>query len=288
MYAKGADLSQMRYADTMQPNPLYRGSPDGRGLIDIDSETYRNPQFTQTMNTPWGQMDPNQFYRQRDAFIQTANEQAGRSMEGAGTSESPGAAPQFNANDMWRQAGNMVDRGWQNPYQNVPIPSTFRPGMAQPSQPPSQGTPYSHGSQTMLPSPPPPSGGVRAWDDPSNPRGQNYNPSAPSGDAPSYPGSGLPFRPGSAMARPAAPQGYAPRSYGAQQPHGRTQQQAGVQGAYSPSTASPYAARRPSAQAQTAWRQQHAAGVASPGNQSWLRGMTPANRQIYGLMQRTY
>jgi len=255
MYAAGTDMSALPYTDTMQPNPLYRGSSGGRGLIDIDSGAYRNPQFTQTMNTPWGQMDPNQFYRQRDAFIQTANDQAGRYMGGAGTSGAPGATPQFSPNDMWRQAGNMVDQGWQNPYQNVPIPSTFRPGMAQPTQSQSQGTPYGA------------AGGM--------PRGDMFVGRSASGTAPYGPPQGWQTgRMPQAMPRNPAP---APKN-----------QFTG------PWTGGPIASpgrvmggNRPSGPAQS-WGQQHAANIASPANRSWLRGMTPANRQVYGMMQKMY
>lgn len=83
----------------------------------------RQPPFTQTLQTPWGQMEPSQFYRQRDAFIQTANNQAGQLMASAGTYTGEGAppaawgqAPQYNAGDMWSQAGRMVEDGWQNPF----------------------------------------------------------------------------------------------------------------------------------------------------------------------------
>jgi hypothetical protein len=78
--------------------------------------------FTQTLKTPFGQMDPSQFYKQRDAFIQTVNDKMGRQMAGGGIYQgrgappkSFGAPPQFNVSQMWANAGGMVRDGWQNP-----------------------------------------------------------------------------------------------------------------------------------------------------------------------------
>lgn len=130
----------------------------------------QQPAFTQTLQTPYGQMNPNQYYQQRDAFIQTANDQMGQYMANAGTGQSPGAPPQFNPQQMWGQAGQMVEQGWQNPYaqqsaatqqqygpagqsgpsyfpdygmfDNIQGSPNYRPGMAQPLPPQSQGTPY--------------------------------------------------------------------------------------------------------------------------------------------------
>ena len=87
------------------------------------SQSGRRAPFTQTMRTPFGQMEPTQFYRQRDAFIQSANDQAGRSMANAGTYQGQGRPPaswgrptQYNPQQMWSQSGQMVQQGWQNPY----------------------------------------------------------------------------------------------------------------------------------------------------------------------------
>jgi hypothetical protein len=313
MYAQGADLSQMRYTDTMQPNPLYRGSSGGRGLIDIDSGAYRNPQFTQTMNTPWGQMDPNQFYRQRDAFIQTANDQAGRYMSGAGTSGVPGATPQFSPNDMWRQAGNMADhvpglQGWQmpdpyqnvpipspyqnvpipSPYQNVPIPSTFRPGMAQPTQPQSQGTPYGVTPATPGMAQPP---GSRVDDWRQSDAYRQYQQGVGSGPRSTVVGQSSD---GSMFGYQAEARAYDAWRQGQPQAMPRNPAPAPKNQFTGPWTGGPIASpgrvmggNRPSGPAQS-WGQQHAANIASPANKSWMRGMTPANRQVYGMMQKMY
>jgi len=109
---------------------------------------YGAPGFTQQMTTPWGQMEPNQFYRQRDAFIQSANDQAGRSMATGGVYGGQGAPPaswgqpmQFNPNQMWSQAGQMVQDGYQNPFSQqppaAPPPRPGQPGVG--ASPPSGG-----------------------------------------------------------------------------------------------------------------------------------------------------
>jgi hypothetical protein len=92
--------------------PQSQGSPYGQ-----------QPPFTQAMQTPFGQMNPNQYYQQRDAFIQTANDQMGQYMANGGVYQGQGAPPptwgqqpQFNPMQMWGQAGDMVQQGWQNPY----------------------------------------------------------------------------------------------------------------------------------------------------------------------------
>jgi len=72
----------------------------------------RQAPFTQTLNTPFGQMDPSQYYQQRDAFIQSAHNQMGQYNPGG---QLAGQAPQWNPQQMWGQAGQMVQRGWQNP-----------------------------------------------------------------------------------------------------------------------------------------------------------------------------
>lgn len=131
------------------------GSPKGR---PTGMQSYaQQPAFTQTMQTPYGQMNPNQYYQQRDAFVQTANDQMGQYMANAGTyqgsgapSQSWGQQPQFNPQQMWGQAGQMVEQGWQNPM----MQPTYSPGMAQPIQPQSYGTPYG-APGLMMPDPAP-------------------------------------------------------------------------------------------------------------------------------------
>lgn len=170
-----------RHSEQKQAAWRAAGSPRGRPGGGMQSYA-QQPGFTQTMQTPYGQMAPSQYYQQRDAFIQTANDQMGQYMANAGTGQSPGPPPQFNMQQMWGQAGQMVEQGWQNPYsqqqapqQQAPVYSgdfalrrdpnmpseppppgyewarskkgtyslkRVSPGMAQPIPPQSQGTPY--------------------------------------------------------------------------------------------------------------------------------------------------
>jgi hypothetical protein len=95
----------------------------------------QQPPFTQTMQTPFGQMNPNQYYQQRDAFIQTANDQMGQYMANGGVYQGQGAPPptwgqqpQFNPMQMWGQAGDMVQQGWQNPYAQQPYGQQYGGG----------------------------------------------------------------------------------------------------------------------------------------------------------------
>jgi len=104
--------------------PQSQGSPYGQ-----------QPPFTQTMQTPFGQMNPNQYYQQRDAFIQTANDQMGQYMANGGVYQGQGAPPptwgqqpQFNPMQMWGQAGDMVQQGWQNPYAQQPYGQQYGGG----------------------------------------------------------------------------------------------------------------------------------------------------------------
>jgi hypothetical protein len=110
--------------------PQSQGTPYGQ-----------QPPFTQSMYTPFGQMNPNQYYQQRDAFIQTANDQMGQYMANGGVYQGQGAPPptwgqqpQFNPMQMWGQAGDMVQQGWQNPYAQQPYGQPYGGGgyMGQP------------------------------------------------------------------------------------------------------------------------------------------------------------
>ena len=69
----------------------------------------RPPGFTQTFTDPFGNQTQNNPMAQRDALIQRINEQS--------LPYYMGGAGQFNPNlqDLWGQAGNMVENGWANP-----------------------------------------------------------------------------------------------------------------------------------------------------------------------------
>jgi hypothetical protein len=209
-------------------------------------------------------------------------------MGGAGTSGVPGATPQFSPNDMWRQAGNMVDQGWQNPYQNVPIPSTFRPGMAQPTQPQSQGTPYGVTPATPGMAQPP---GSRVDDWRQSDAYRQYQQGVGSGPRLAVVGQSSD---GSMFGYQAEARAYDAWRQGQPQAMPRNPAPAPKNQFTGPWTGGPIASpgrvmggNRPSGPAQS-WGQQHAANIASPANKSWMRGMTPANRQVYGMMQKMY
>ena len=80
----------------------------------------------------------NSIMQQRQALVQQINN--AQSQQQVGTWLGEGAPPdnwgqmQFNPQQMWQNANQMVNQGWQNPLS--------QPGFAQPSQPPSFGTPY--------------------------------------------------------------------------------------------------------------------------------------------------
>lgn len=94
-------------------SPVTQYGPDSYGSARGENPFSGIQPFTQTLSTPYGQMDPGQYYQQRDAFIQSANSQMGQYMPGGPSSGQP---PQFNPQQMWWQAGQMVEQGWQNPF----------------------------------------------------------------------------------------------------------------------------------------------------------------------------
>lgn len=135
---------QFNYADWLQQGRpesgqaawQQAGSPKSRpqgGNYQAWSPQNIQP-FTQALNTPFGQMNPGQYYQQRDAFIQSANNQMGQYMPGQ---QMHGQAPQFNVGQMWGQAGDMVQQGWQNPFAQWQQPAAQpaqQNAAAQPSQ----------------------------------------------------------------------------------------------------------------------------------------------------------
>jgi hypothetical protein len=82
--------------------------------IANDAQAQRPPAFqAQTFNFDGTQSQmPN--FQQRDAFINNINTQLGQ-MQGQSWNQ-PMGAPQFDFPQMWGQAGQMVEQGWQNPF----------------------------------------------------------------------------------------------------------------------------------------------------------------------------
>jgi hypothetical protein len=70
--------------------------------------------FQATYGSPMGGQYDQPNFAQRDAFIQQINNQMTPYMTGQAT-----GVPQFNFNQAWSQAGQMVNDGWQNPFAAV-------------------------------------------------------------------------------------------------------------------------------------------------------------------------
>ena len=121
--ADGDPQAQQAWQQAGSPRSFRPGQAQPIQLQSQGTPYGQQQPFTQAMQTPFGQMDPNQYYQQRDAFIQTANDQMGQYMANGGVYQGQGAPPptwgqppQFNPMQMWGQAGGMVQQGWQNPY----------------------------------------------------------------------------------------------------------------------------------------------------------------------------
>jgi len=88
------------------------------GQQDGNWANYASPQrpspFQATYGSPVGGQYEQPSFAQRDAFIQNINNQMAPYM--AGQASGP---PQFNFNQAWSNAGQMVNDGWQNPFTAV-------------------------------------------------------------------------------------------------------------------------------------------------------------------------
>jgi hypothetical protein len=177
MYAQDADITRMPYTDTGEINPLFRGNayqnPFGSPTYNSNRQFMRpgmaRPIPPQSLGTPYGgtqttgfdpnnygnmggsdrpppfstsvtdwtgrQMSPSQFQGQRDAFVQQINSAQGRQSALSGLGGGPPQPLDFQG--MYGAASDAVQSGWQNPF----------------------------AQQSMG------FGGIRAYDDPSNPRG---------------------------------------------------------------------------------------------------------------------
>lgn len=160
-YAAGTDVSRLRNTDTLQPMP-------SGGNMAYANPGMRPPPFTASYQGFDGSVSNQPNYAQRDAFINQITGQLGQMQNQSW--QQPMGAPQFNFPGMWNQAGQMVQQGWQNPMAQfgkqpqggMPgmhdsngdgvddrLRNIYRPtGAAQPTPPPSQGTPYSPGVQS--------------------------------------------------------------------------------------------------------------------------------------------
>jgi hypothetical protein len=88
------------------------------GQQDGNWANYASPQrpspFQATYGSPMGGQYEQPNFAQRDAFIQNINNQMAPYMTGQAS-----GAPQFNFNQAWSNAGQMVNDGWQNPFAAV-------------------------------------------------------------------------------------------------------------------------------------------------------------------------
>ena len=133
-----------------RPSPPAGGSQSGAGFNPGNyanmAPSQRPPAFSQTAQTPWGQMDPSQYFQQQQAFAQTAVNQHSQAAKNAGVGSGSQPPAPYDPSQMWASAGQMVAGGWQNPFGG----SAFAPSQARPIQSPYQSsTPYGQ------PAPPP-------------------------------------------------------------------------------------------------------------------------------------
>jgi len=86
--------------------------------MDGNWANYASPQrpspFQATYGSPMGGQSDQPNFAQRDAFIQNINNQMTPYMTGQAS-----GPPQFNFNQAWSNAGQMVNDGWQNPFTAV-------------------------------------------------------------------------------------------------------------------------------------------------------------------------
>lgn len=86
----------------------------GQGPGNLAYADQRPDPFTQSMNFMGQPMDPGQYYGQRDAFIQNINN-ARQSFAQNPTDQ----GQRMNFGNLWGQAGNMVQNGWQSPLSGL-------------------------------------------------------------------------------------------------------------------------------------------------------------------------
>lgn len=271
--------------------------------------------FTQTLNTPYGQMDPGQYYQQRDAFIQSANNQMGQYMPGG---QSHGQQPQFNPQQMWGQAGQMVQQGWQNPMAQPGTDSLFAAGTspayaaAHPDDGPFMGggtpngrymnstpeymaahpdtTPWRNPDGSWRPSLddalpfPPNAGGGMGWND--------VAPVGRPGGASPYPNVPIPYMEPNGGYRPGMGPGWEqdapPRATPYYLPGESGNRQLGTMEQMPRLPDRPRAPEAPPVQTRSEWTAAHEGRINSPENRRWLRSQTPANRRAYRALQGLY
>lgn len=128
---------RLRRPDSFRPGmaqpiqPQSAGTQYGRGFGRMDMGAYGKPMvsgfakgalptqaFTSTaVGFDGSQMDPSQFYKQRDALIQLLNDDNAQYQPYSGMRAAPGPAPRApDVGALWGMAGDMVNSGWTNPF----------------------------------------------------------------------------------------------------------------------------------------------------------------------------
>lgn len=108
------------------------------------------PPFQAIWGDPFGGTSDEPLFAQRDAFINNINEQMMPYYSGQAT-----GAPRFDFQDAWDRGGEMVERGWQNPFaqtlgavQQQSAPSMYAPAQAVETTSVRSGTPAPRQSVT--------------------------------------------------------------------------------------------------------------------------------------------
>lgn len=91
----------------------FGGFPDGN--MAYASPERRPPPFQAAYGQIGGGFSSQPNFGQRDAFINNINNQLGQMQRQSWANPGSVGAPQFNFGQMWNQAGDMVQRGWQSP-----------------------------------------------------------------------------------------------------------------------------------------------------------------------------
>jgi hypothetical protein len=109
-HTMGSAYSEGYRPPAVQPTPQ---QPDGN--LAYAPPYQRPPPFQAAYGQIGGGYAPQQNAGQRDAFISNINDQLGRAQQQSWASPGSVGAPQFNFGQLWGQAGDMVQQGWQSP-----------------------------------------------------------------------------------------------------------------------------------------------------------------------------
>jgi hypothetical protein len=122
-FTTGWNAAMAPYANTpgmsFTPATTYGGEGAGN-MAYADPQSRPSPFDTWVRGFGGEQMQPNQFYAQRDALIQRLNSESGQRASQAGVyydNEVPDFyQPRRDMNSLWAQAGGDISGGWNNPF----------------------------------------------------------------------------------------------------------------------------------------------------------------------------